>query len=104
MPVRSSVPTSVTASLDYSSLSTTVGLSSSTGVVTTLRVVRWRYWQVSDRTLGELFSLNPREMNDEDRLDVIRRFREARDKWNSEKTAAKNEGRKKKTDRKSTRL
>jgi hypothetical protein len=54
---------------------------------------------VSDRTLGELFSLNPREMNDEDRLDVIRRFREARDKWNSEKTAAKNEGRKKKTSR-----
>jgi hypothetical protein len=45
-------------------------------------------------TLAELFSLNPREMTEENRLDVIRRLREARDKWNSEKFTAKAQGRK----------
>lgn len=44
-------------------------------------------------TLGELFAKNPRELTTEDKLEIVRTLREARDKWAGERQASKNEGR-----------
>jgi len=45
-------------------------------------------------TLSDLFSKDPRQMSKEDRLEVVRQLREAREKWTTERVSAKAEGRK----------